>query len=261
MRPSADRRRERRPRYTLRRRGRLAATLVILTVVSVGLLGFAPRLPALAGWYVGAPFRWMVEAVALHWPWAPPVVKVPPIACTTDKDGDGLPDLDDFVQGARQEAGRHTIYRDGYYNGGYPPEGVGVCTDVVWRAFKNAGFDLKSMVDKDIAVALAAYPRVTGKPEPNIDFRRVPNLVSFFERNAAKLTAEVIPGNVDNLAQWQRGDIVIFGNKMEHIGIISDRRRRDGVPFIIHNAGPFAAEEDRLLSLPWPVTGHYRFPK
>lgn len=250
-----------RRRLIVRHRGRLAAALVILVAVSIGLLACVPRLPVEAGWYAGAPLRWFVQALALHWPWRAPIVQVPTIPCTTDKDGDGLPDLDDIVQGARQEAGLRTVYRDGYYQGGYPPKGEGVCTDVIWRALKNAGYDLKALVDKDIAANPAAYPRVAGRPEPNIDFRRVPNLVSFFDRFATKLATEVIPGDANNLAQWQRGDIVVFGNRMEHIGIISDRRRRDGVPYIIHNAGPWAAEEDRLLSLPWPITGHYRFPK
>ena len=31
-----------------------------------------------------------------------------------------------------------------------PPDTEGVCTDVIWRAFKNAGYSLKDMVDEDI---------------------------------------------------------------------------------------------------------------
>lgn len=31
--------------------------------------------------------------------------------------------------------------------GGYPPDNIGVCIDVVWRAFANAGYSLKDMVD------------------------------------------------------------------------------------------------------------------
>ena len=39
---------------------------------------------------------------------------------------------------------------DKYYSGGYPPDSEGVCTDVIWRALKNAGYSLKDMVDADM---------------------------------------------------------------------------------------------------------------
>jgi hypothetical protein len=77
-------------------------------------------------------------------------------------------------------------------------------------------------------------------------------------RHALSLTSNVLPGNVSNLVEWQPGDIVIFGNG-GHIGIISDRRRSDGVPLLIHNTGPWATEGDYLLRYPSPITGHYRF--
>ena len=99
-------------------------------------------------------------------------------------------------------------------------------------------------------------------PDPNIDFRRVKNLYVFFSKYAQKLTTDVIPYDKENLEQWQGGDIVIYGNQ-EHIAIISDKRRRDGVPYIIHNASTYAKEEDRLLA--WKrknkILAHFRYPK
>lgn len=178
-----------------------------------------------------------------------------------DQDGDGLDDTDDILAGGRAEAARRPVYRNAYYNGGYPPDGEGVCTDVVWRAFRDAGYNLKDMVDKDIKNNLTAYPRVGGQPEPNIDFRRVPNLVSYFKRHAQILTVKVIPDDLENLAQWQGGDIVVFGAPLWHIGIVSDQRRPDGVPLLIHNGGPYAAENDMLLDWPAPIVNHFRFPK
>ena len=56
----------------------------------------------------------------------------------------------DIVQGARIDAENKPNYRSAYYAGGYPPDDEGVCTDVVWRALKNAGHTLKDMVDADI---------------------------------------------------------------------------------------------------------------
>ncbi len=43
------------------------------------------------------------------------------------------------------------------------------------------------MIDSDIKNNLAQHPRVEGKPDTNIDFRRVPNLKIFFERYATKI--------------------------------------------------------------------------
>ncbi|GAV23048.1 DUF1287 domain-containing protein [Carboxydothermus pertinax] len=188
-----------------------------------------------------------------------PKVKVEKVVIRHDQDGDGLYDLDDIVQGARLEVARKPRYKSAYYQGGYPPDNEGVCTDVIWRAFKNAGYDLKEMVDQDIKEHPEAYPRVGGKPDPNIDFRRVPNLDVFFRRHARSLTLKLIPGDPENLKEWQGGDIVVFKNP-QHIAIISDRRRPDGVPYLIHNAGPYPREADELLWWLPGIVGHYRFP-
>lgn len=192
-----------------------------------------------------------------------PSVKIPTIACPSDQDGDGLDDLKDIVAGAKAEVERKPQYRSAYYQKGYPPENEGVCTDVVWRAFRDAGYDLKGLVDQDIRANLNQYPRVGvgGKPDPNIDFRRVPNLISFFRRNGQVLTMEIKPGDIENLTLWQPGDIVTYAPPHEHIAVVSDKRRPDGVPYIIHNAGPIPSESDQLESWPSPMTGHFRFPR
>lgn len=189
---------------------------------------------------------------------------IPVIALASDKDGDGLMDLADIVEGARLNAQNRPRYKDGYYSGGYPPDDEGVCTDVVWRAFKNAGYLLKDMVDEDIKNHTALYPRVGGRPDPNIDFRRIQNLIVFFGRFAEILTTELIPGDAENLYQWQGGDIIIFLEPYEHIGILSDKRDENGVPYLIHNGGPYTKEENILplfLDAGYEIAWHFRFPK
>lgn len=173
-----------------------------------------------------------------------------------DFDGDGIDDFTDIVIGARLDAANKPKYHSAYYDGGYPPDEEGVCTDVVWRAFKNAGYSLKDMVDKDIEENVELYPRVEGVPDKNIDFRRVPNLKVFFDRHATSLTLD--PYDIE---EWQPGDIVIFGEQYVHIGIISDKRNSDGVPYLIHNGGQPVREENMLVKYTmWqPITGHYRF--
>ena len=175
------------------------------------------------------------------------------VVSKTDYDNDGINDYTDILQGAKIEAKNKPTYKSAYYSGGYPPDNEGVCTDVIWRAFKNAGYTLKGMVDKDIKENVDKYPRVAGKPDPNIDFRRVPNLKVYFERNHIVLTTDL-----SEIEQWQPGDIVIFGST--HIGIISDKRNKKGIPYLIHNGGQPIREEDFLETYDKyePISGHYR---
>lgn len=183
------------------------------------------------------------------------------VVSTRDKDGDGIYDLDDIVQGARKDLQAKPTYKDAYYAGGYPPPNEGVCTDVIWRALAEAGYDLKGMMDRDTKEHTGDYPRVEGRPEPNIDFRRVPNQEVFFKKYADKLTTEIKPWDSENLKQWQGGDIVVFGPPYDHVGVVSDKRKENGVPLLIHNAGPCTREDDRLLTWPSPLKDHFRFPK
>lgn len=171
-----------------------------------------------------------------------------------DADGDGIDDYTDILLGARADAENRPTYDPSYFAGGYPPEDRGVCTDVVWRALSAAGYELKDLIDADIAAHTALYPRVGGVPDPNIDFRRVPNLLVFFRRYAQSLTLDT-----DKIAEWQPGDIVIFGT--HHVGIISDRRNADGIPYLIHNSGQPRREEDALLRCDarHAISGHFRW--
>ena len=168
----------------------------------------------------------------------------------TDYNKNGTDDYTDILLGARKDAENHPTYNGNYYDGGYPPDDIGVCTDVVWRAFKNAGYCLRDMVNRDIINRREAYPQIEVR-DNNIDFRRVSNLQTFFEEYAQKLTTDT-----DEIAQWQPGDIVIF-NGGKHIGIVSDKRNSKGQPYIIHNGGQPNREEDYFKRA--EVYAHYRF--
>lgn len=188
-----------------------------------------------------------------------PTCQVPLLISSEDRNGNNIPDALDLVQGAHREVERGTLYDASYYAGGYPPEDKGCCTDVIWRAFEVAGYDFKAMLDEDIKSCPEAYG-VTGKqPDPDIDFRRVKNLQVFFKRYGQEFTTEVKPGDVENLKQWQPGDIVVFGDPLEHIGIISDQRLKSGVPLVIHNGGPRASESNALQLWPSKIIYHFRF--
>ena len=170
----------------------------------------------------------------------------------------------DFTRGliaAAIEQTRHPATYDGAYRripypgGDVPPE-IGVCTDVVIRAYRAVGIDLQQRVHEDMRAAFDAYPKTWGlkHPDPNIDHRRVPNLQAFFRRRGAALAVARAPGG------YAPGDLVTWmlpGN-LPHIGIVTDRRTGDGArPLIAHNIGRGPEIEDMLFA--YPITGHYRY--
>ncbi|MBE6886980.1 MAG: DUF1287 domain-containing protein [Ruminococcaceae bacterium] len=172
------------------------------------------------------------------------------IKSTVDFNNNGADDYTDILLGARSDARNHPKYDSRYWAEGYPPDDIGVCTDVVWRAFRHAGYNLREMVDRDIQARPDAYKNITVR-DSNIDFRRVVNLRVYFDYYAQSLTLDT-----KETEQWQPGDIVIFGAD-KHIGIVSDKRTIEGKTYIIHNGGQPNREENYLKR--GEVTGHYRF--
>ena len=166
-----------------------------------------------------------------------------------DKDGDGIDDQTDILQGALAYVSTHPKYKSRYYQTGYPDDGYGVCTDVVAYALKNAGYDLMELVAQDIEKNPDRYD--IDQPDQNIDFRRVRNLKVYFADTAIPLTTELTEPE-----QWQGGDIVIFES---HIGIVSDRRNADGIPYVIHHNDSFQKTyEQDILQSREDIVGHYR---
>lgn len=166
-----------------------------------------------------------------------------------DKDGDGIDDQTDILQNVRAYIATKPVYKSKYYAGGYPNDGYGVCTDVVAQGLLYAGYDLQQLVDEDIAAHPDMYE--VEKADPNIDFRRVRNLYIYFQNHTISLTTDV-----SEIEQWQGGDIIVF---KKHIGIISDKRNKNGVPFIIHHANPYQKHyEEDILENREDIIGHFR---
>jgi len=166
-----------------------------------------------------------------------------------------------IVTAARRQVG--TRYTQEYfsidYPNGDPPRNVGACTDVVVRALRPVGYDLQKLMHEDMKRHFDLYPRRYGlrRTDSNIDHRRVPNQRVYFTRFAQKLTTKV---DQSTLKAWQPGDIVYWKleNDLDHVGIISDRRAADGMPFVIHNLGGCREE---LVLTEWHIADHFRFPK
>lgn len=170
-----------------------------------------------------------------------------------DYNGNGVDDYTDILNGAKKDAQNHPEYDGTYQDDAYPPDNIGVCSDVVWRALKNAGYCLREMVDNDISRRPWDYTEVQYQ-DWNIDFRRVKNLRVFFDKYAQVLTTDI-----NDIEQWQPGDIVIFGEN-RHIGVVSDRRNEVGRTYMLHNGGQPDREEDYLGSKEEAeVAAHYRF--
>lgn len=164
-----------------------------------------------------------------------------------DKDGDGVDDQTDILTNARKYIGTKPIYKSEYYAGGYPDGKYGVCTDVVAIAMRESGYDLMELVNNHIKAHPELYPEVS-VIDKNIDFRRVRNLKIYFDHTAQSLTTDL-----SEIEDWQGGDIVVFDG---HIGIVSDRRNKKGIPWMIHNGGQPVLEEDALGRK--EIVGHYR---
>lgn len=165
----------------------------------------------------------------------------------TDFDNDGIEDYEDILDGAKEFIAMKPKYKSNYYDGGYPDDGYYVCTDLIWYALKNAGYNFKELIDNDIKNNKENYD--IDIIDANIDFRRVRNINTFLEKYALKLT-----NDVNDYASWQGGDIVVYE---DHIGIVSDKRNKKGMSYIIHHDGHHKYEEDGLDRK--KVIGHYRF--
>ena len=167
----------------------------------------------------------------------------------TDKDNDGIDDQTDILNHARDYIKTNPKYKSKYYATGYPNDEYGVCTDVVAFALQGAGYDLMNLVNEHIKSNRNLYD--IDVIDKNIDFRRVQNLKVYLDNNAIALT-----NDINKIKEWQGGDIVVFKN---HIGIVSDKRNKKGISFIIHHANPYQRyyEED-ILEYRNDIIGHYR---
>jgi len=154
-----------------------------------------------------------------------------------------------LAEAALAQVGVTTIYDPSYvklrYPGGDLPKSRGVCSDVVIRAFRSIGIDLQVAVHEDMQRHFDAYPKIWGlrAPDANIDHRRVPNLMRFFERRGKSKSID---------SRYEPGDVVAWRlpNGLYHIGIVTGSG-------VVHNIGYGAQNEDVLRA--FRIIGHYRW--
>jgi uncharacterized protein YijF (DUF1287 family) len=165
-----------------------------------------------------------------------------------------------LVDAALAEIGVTTEYDPAYvkisYPGGDVPVDRGVCTDVVIRALRKVDVDLQVLVheDKERAPEAYAHDGCEGPLDANIDHRRVPNLMVFFQRQGKEVPLTKVESD------YLPGDIVVWRipSGLLHVGVVTDRdvpgTKR---PMMVHNIGQGAQCEDVLFK--FALVGHYRW--
>jgi uncharacterized protein len=168
--------------------------------------------------------------------------------------------LEKINAGAVEQTTQTTAYDPSYVKLNYPngdvPIETGVCADVVVRAFRKGGIDLQKEVHEDMTRNFAKYPGKWGarRPDSNIDHRRVPNLMTWFDRQGktrpiTKDAKDYLPGDV---VSWD------MTPGLPHIGMVSKIKIEGTDRYaVIHNIGAGARIEDVLFT--WKITGHYRY--
>ena len=164
-----------------------------------------------------------------------------------------------FLAAAHHQTESFVRYDSQYTKLPYPngdvPLSRGVCSDVVIRAYRAIGIDLQRLVHEDMAANFSLYPKRWGlkAPDPNIDHRRVPNLMVFFSRFGTVLPMSRNPKD------YQPGDLIT--NRPgggTHIAVVSDViSPLSGRLMVIQNCGFGTRQDDDLLR--YPLLGHYRY--
>jgi len=178
-------------------------------------------------------------------------------------EGASADPINERLAAAALERTTQSISYDGSYHsitypGGDVPADIGVCTDVVVRAYRSFGIDLQKLVHEDMSENFHLYPsrQIWGlqKPDTNIDHRRVPNLQVFFKRFGEELS------RYEDRESYGAGDIVTWmlpGN-LPHIGILSNEiSDSTGNRMVVHNIG--AGPKLEYVLFDYPMTGHYRY--
>ena len=141
-----------------------------------------------------------------------------------------------------------SYYKIAYPNGDVP--GGGACSDVIIRVLRDNGIDLQQLIHEDMLAHFDEYPNKWGltAPDANIDHRRVPNIMKYFERMGYGETT------VEKYIYFEPGDIVVWAltPKTTHIGIVLNINGD-----VYHNMGPKATiSKDFVFN--YPIIGHYR---
>lgn len=139
-----------------------------------------------------------------------------------DYNRNGIDDYSDFLLGAKKRINKSEEYEN-----------------LIIKVFKYAGYNLEKMVDN-------YFSDIDLEKNKN---DRISLYKSFINDNAVKVEIDY-----KRIAEFQPGDFVFL---QDGIGILSDKRNRDGLSFVITIENGKVVEKDNLKDL--KISGHYRF--
>ena len=148
--------------------------------------------------------------------------KIKTIYSNIDFNKNGIDDYSDFLLGAKKVINKNEVYEN-----------------FIVKVFKYAGYDLDKMVER----YYEDYNLDIGKKD------RISMYKSFINSNALKVDVDF-----DKIELFQPGDFVFL---QDGIGVLSDKRNKDGISFIVMINDGKVVEEDCLEDL--KISGHYRF--
>jgi len=168
------------------------------------------------------------------------------------------PKMQTVVDHAQWQATQDVTYDGSYRSIPYPngdvPANIGVCTDVIIRAYRAIDVDLQVLVHEDMLANKSEYDKRRYSPvvDSNIDHRRCPNLRTFFTRQGAKLPIS------KSGADYLPGDIVFWDIAAGHVGMVVDKKvAGTNRYYVVHNIGGGPQEEDFLFG--GKIVDHYRW--
>lgn len=159
-----------------------------------------------------------------------------------DYDKDGITDYQDILEGAIKFISLMPKYKDEYYDGGYPSGPYYVSSDILWYSLQNAGYDFKKLLEEDIKTSPDKYGNVKVNDS---SFRKIYLIDTYLKRNVESLSKD---------KDFYPGDIIVYKND---IAIISTKKNKDGIYYILHHDGKNNYEDDGLFRE--KIEGHYRW--
>lgn len=162
--------------------------------------------------------------------------------------------IQSVINAAKRQTLDDVTYNGKYVKISYPngdvPADIGVCTDVIIRAYRTIGVDLQKLIHEDILLNKSEYRLKS--VDSNIDHRRIPNMRTFLKRQGAKQKISLVEKD------YLPGDLVFWNVAAGHVGIVIDEK----VPgtnrfYVVHNIGRGPEKEDFLFRA--TIVDHYRW--
>ena len=162
--------------------------------------------------------------------------------------------IDHAIWQTSQEVTYDGSYRRIDYPNGDVPENIGVCTDVIIRAYRSINIDLQVLIHEDMVKNKSIYQkrRTTKTLDRSIDHRRCPNMRTFLERQGARVTV------TRNGSDYEPGDIVFWDIAAGHVGMVVDTKVAGTDRYeVVHNIGWGPYQNDFLFEA--EIVDHFRW--